>query len=106
MSDESSDNDQVWWMPADQPDPADQEDPAAGSSWMHPTRPIGPMGLRSASRRPYIIAGVAVAALLGGAGAAGAATQSPAPAASSSAGVTNTTPAPRPPGAAAPPLPP
>ncbi len=102
MSDESSDNDQVWWMPADQPDPADQEDPAAGSSWMHPTRPIGPMGLRSASRRPYIIAGVAVAALLGGAGAAVAATNSPAPAASSSAVITNPTPSPGLPGAAGP----
>jgi len=105
MSDESSDNDQVWWMPADQPDPADQEDPAAGSSWTHPThptRPIGPMGLRSASRRPYIIAGVAVAALLGGAGAAVAATNSPAPTASSSAMITNPTPSPGLPGAAGP----
>src|SRR5258706_13952297 len=99
MSDESSDNDQVWWMPADQPEPADQEDPAAGSSWMHPTRPIGPMGLRSASRRPYIIAGVAVAALLGGAGAAGPPTNSPGPPAAPGAAVTNPAPAPGPPGA-------
>jgi hypothetical protein len=102
MSDESSDNDQVWWMPADQSDPADQEEPLARAGWMHPARPIGPMGLRSGSRRPYILAGVAVAALLGGAGAALAATNSPAPAASSSAVITNPTPSPVPPGAAAP----
>ena len=61
------------------PDPADQEEPPARASWIHTTRPIGPMGLRSGSRRPYIIAGVAVAALLGGAGAALAATNSPSP---------------------------
>jgi len=79
MSDESSANDQVWWMPPDQPEPADQEEPPARAGWMHSTRPIGPMGLRSLSRRPYIIAGVAVAALLGGAGAALAATAAPAP---------------------------
>jgi hypothetical protein len=60
------------------------------------------MGLRSVSRRPYIIAGVAVAALLGGAGAALAATNSPTPAASSSAVITNPTPSATPPGAAAP----
>ncbi len=102
MSDESSDNDRVWWMPADQPDPADQEEPPARASWIHATRPIGPMGLRSGSRRPYIIAAVAVAALLGGAGAALAATNSPSPAASSSAVVTNPSSSPGPPGAAAP----
>ena len=50
----------------DPPEPAEPEDVIemgpAGS-----TRPIGPMNLRSWSRRPYILAGVAVAALLGGA---------------------------------------
>jgi len=78
MPDEPSDNDQAWWMPASRPDPADPEDviemSRAGS-----TRPIGPMNPRSWSRRPYILAGVAVAALLGGAGAALAATNSPTP---------------------------
>jgi hypothetical protein len=102
MSDESSDNDQVWWMPADQPDPAEHEEPPAGTGWLQPTRPIGPPGLRPGSRRPYIIAGVAVAALLGGAGAAVAATRSSTPAASSSAVITNPTPIPGPPGMAAP----
>src|SRR5262249_52524524 len=102
MSDEPSDNDRVWWMPADQPDPADQEEPQARAGWPYATRPIGPMGLRSGSRRPYIIAGVAVAALLGGAGAALAATRSPAPAASSSAVITNPTPSPGLPGSAGP----
>lgn len=102
MSDEPSDNDQVWWMPADQPDPADQEEPPARAGWLYATRPIGPMGLRSGSRRPYIIAGVAVAALLGGAGAAVAATHTSTPAASSSAVITNPTPSPGLPGSAGP----
>jgi hypothetical protein len=104
MPDESSDNDQAWWIPADRPDPADPEDMIevgrAGS-----TRPIGPMNLRSWSRRPYILAGVAVAALLGGAGAALAATNSPAPASAPSAAAATPAPTPAPsgpPGAAGP----
>lgn len=94
MSDESSDNDHAWWMPADQPDPAEHEDVLAGPGWLRPKRRFRPLGLQAASRRPYVIAGVAVAALLGGAGAALAATHSPAPAASSSAVITNPTPTP------------
>lgn len=98
MSDESSDSDQIWWMPADQPDPADQGDPPAWPGLIYPTRPIGPMGLRSRARRPYIVAGVAAVALLGGAGAALAASRSPTPAASSSAVITNPPASPGPPG--------
>jgi hypothetical protein len=94
MSDESSDNDPIWWMPADQPDAADQEDPPGRPGWMLPTGPIGPTGLRPRSRRPYIVAGVAVAALLGGAGAALAASRSSAPAAPASAVITNPSPSP------------
>ena len=75
MADESSDNNQAWWMPPDRPDPAEPED-VIQLGRMHPTRPIGPINLRSPARRPYILAGVAVAALLGGAGAALAATNS------------------------------
>ena len=75
MSDESSDNDQVWWMPPDRPDPAEHED-LIQLGRMNSTRPIGPISLRSSSRRPYVLAGVAVAALLGGGGAALAATNS------------------------------
>ena len=97
MPDESPDNDQAWWMPADRPDPAEPEDMIemgrAGS-----TRPIGPMSLRSRSRRPYILAGVAVAALLGGAGAALAATNSPTPSSSPSAAAATPAPTPAPPG--------
>jgi len=63
------------------------------------------MGLRPVSRRPYIIAGVAVAALLGGAGAALAATHSSAPAAAASAVITNPTPSPSLPGSAGPAIP-
>jgi hypothetical protein len=97
MPDESSDNDQAWWMPADRPEPAEPEDVIemgpAGS-----TRPIGPMNLRSWSRRPYILAGVAVAALLGGAGAALAATNSPGPSPSPSAAAATPAPSPAPSG--------
>ncbi len=84
MSDESSDNDLAWWMPPDRPDPAEPED-VIELGQVDPTRPIGPMSLRSPSRRPYVLAGVAVAALLGGAGAALAATNSGPPAATPSA---------------------
>ena len=101
MSDESSDHEQNWWMPADQLDPADRGEPADQAGWMRLTRPIGPLGLRSRTRRPYILAGVAVAALLGGAGAALASTDSGTPATPSSVAAT---PAPSPgqPGTAGP----
>ena len=102
MSDEPSDSDHVWWMPADPPEPADQEEPPGWGGWMRRTRPIGSMGLRSGSRRPYIIAGVAVAALLGGAGVALAVAHAPSPAAASNAVITSPSPSPGAPGAAAP----
>jgi hypothetical protein len=95
MSDESSDNDQAWWMPPDRPDPAEPED-VIQLGRMHSTRPIGPISLRSVSRRPYILAGVAVAALLGGAGAALAATNSSGTPATQSAVVTTPDPSPSP----------
>jgi hypothetical protein len=101
MSHEFSD-DQIWWKPADQPEPAEPEEPAAQAGWEHATRRAGQMGLRPGSRRPYMIAGVAVVALLGGAGAALAATHSPAPAASSSAVITSPAASPAPRGAAVP----
>ena len=97
MSDESSDNDQAWWMPADRPDPAERED-VIEMGRMHSTRPIGPMSPRSWSRRPYVLTGVAVAALLGGAGAALAATNSPGPLASPSAAAATPAPLPMPSG--------
>jgi hypothetical protein len=87
MPDEPSDNDQAWWMPPGRPDPAEPED-VIQRGRMYSTRPIGPISLRSVSRRPYILAGVAVAALLGGAGAALAATNSSATPATQSAVVT------------------
>jgi hypothetical protein len=95
MSDESSDNDQAWWMPPDRPDPAEPED-VIQLGRMHSTRPIGPISLRSSSRRPYILAGVAVAALLGGAGAALAETNSGGTPATQSAVVTTPAPSPSP----------
>jgi hypothetical protein len=87
MSDEPSDNDQAWWMPPGRPDPAEPDD-MIQLGRMHSTRPIGPISLRSSSRRPYVLAGVAVAALLGGAGAAVAATNSNGTPATQSAVVT------------------
>jgi hypothetical protein len=84
MSDESSDNDLAWWMPPDRPDPAEHED-IIELGPVGPTRPIGPMSLRNPSRRPYLLAGVAVAALLGGGGAALAVGNSGTPAAAQNA---------------------
>jgi hypothetical protein len=95
MSDEPSDNDQAWWMPPGRPDPAEPED-LIQLGRMHSTRPIGPITLRSSSRRPYILAGVAVAALLGGAGAALAATNSSGTPATQSAVVSTPAPSPSP----------
>jgi hypothetical protein len=101
MPDDPSDNEQAWWMPPGRPDPPEPGESPDVIGQMHSTRPIGPMSLRSATRRPYILAGVAVAALLGGAGAALAATSSapPSPAASSSVAATPVpSPSPGPPG--------
>lgn len=97
MSDESSDNEQVWWVPADRPEPAEPEEPADPAGRI---RPIGPLNLRSWSRRPYVLTGVAVVALLGGAGAALAATNSPTPGTSPSAVVASPAPSPSPSGQA------
>lgn len=60
---------------------------------MNLTRPIGPTSLRHPSRRPYLLAGVAVAALLGGGGAVLAAGSSGTPAAAQSAVTSNPLPA-------------
>jgi hypothetical protein len=95
MSDESSDNEQNWWMPAGRPEPAEPEEPANLAGRI---RPIGPPSLRSWSRRPYVLTGVAVAALLGGAGAALAATNSPTPGTSPSAVAASPAPSPAPSG--------
>jgi hypothetical protein len=93
MPDDPSDE-QAWWMPPSRPEPPEPGEPPDVIGRMHSTRPIGPMSLRSATRRPYVLAGVAVAALLGGAGAALAATNST-PAQTSPSSVT-ATPAPSP----------
>ncbi len=97
MSDDSPDNDQTWWMPAGRAEPAEPED-LIELGRMRPMRPIGPVGLRSWSRRPYILAGVAVVALLGGAGAALAATNSGTPTPSPSAAAATPAPSPGPSG--------
>jgi hypothetical protein len=94
MPDNPSDNEQAWWMPPGRPDPPEPGEPPDVIGRIHSTRPIGPMSLRLATRRPYILAGVAVAALLGGAGAALAATNSGTPPAASSS--VTATPAPSP----------
>ena len=96
MPDEPSDNDQAWWMPPGRPEPAERDDLIGFGPTRptRPTRPIGPMSLRSWSRRPYVLAGVAVVALLGGAGAAVASTGSGSPAGSPSAVAASPAPSP------------
>jgi hypothetical protein len=84
MTDESPDNGLAWWMPPDRRDPAEHED-VIELGPVDATRPIGPMSLRNPSRRPYLLAGVAAAALLAGGGAALAAGNSGAPAAAQNA---------------------
>jgi hypothetical protein len=91
MSDEPSDNDQPWWMPPDRPEPEERDDQIGFGPVR--SRPIGPLSLRSWSRRPYVLAGVAVVALLGGAGAALAASSSR-PAASSNSVAASPAPSP------------
>jgi len=93
MPDEPSDNDQAWWMPPGRPEPAERDDLIAFGQ-VQPTRPIGPMSLRSWSRRPYVLAGVAVIALLGGAGAALASTGSGSPSGSPNAVAASPAPSP------------
>jgi hypothetical protein len=80
MSDERSDDSHVWWMPPGQHDPAEHEEPIEQGG-PRAARSIGPISLRS-SRRPSVLAGVAVVALLGGGAAALAVTNSSAPSAS------------------------
>jgi hypothetical protein len=95
MTDESSDNNLAWWMPPDRPDPAEHED-IIELGPVDATRPIGPMSLRNPTRRPYLLAGVAVAALLGGGGAALAVGNSGTPAAAQNAVTSTPVPAPSP----------
>jgi hypothetical protein len=91
MTDESSDNDLAWWMPPDRPDPAEHED-IIELGPVDATRPIGPMSLRNPTRRPYLLAGVAAAALLAGGGATLAAGSSGTPAAAQNAVTANPVP--------------
>ena len=91
MTDESSDNDLAWWMPPDRPDPAEHED-IIELGPVDATRPIGPMSLRNPARRPYLLAGVAAAALLAGGGIALAAGTSGTPAAAQNAVTANPVP--------------
>ncbi|HTW01971.1 MAG TPA: hypothetical protein VMF87_16855 [Streptosporangiaceae bacterium] len=97
MPDEPSDNDRAWWMPPGRPEPAEHDD-LIGFGSTRPSRPIGPMSPRSWSRRPYVVAGVAVAALLGGAGAALASSGSGSPTGSPSAVAASPAPSPAPQG--------
>jgi hypothetical protein len=93
MSDESSEHSDVWWTPPGQLDPAEHED-LIEQGRQGPPHPIGATSLHS-SRRPYVLAGVALAALLGGGAAGLAATHSGTPPAATSSAVV-ATPAPVP----------
>jgi hypothetical protein len=92
MSDEPSGSYQPW---PDWPTGLGPED-APDVVSMGSTRPIGPLILRSRSRRPYVVAGVAVAALLAGGGAALAGTTSGTPTGTPSAVAAGPTPSPSP----------
>jgi hypothetical protein len=73
MSDESLDDDRDWGTSADgrrRDHQDDQEALTALAGRIDLVHPIGPLGLRARTRRPYILVAVAVTALLGGAGAA------------------------------------
>ena len=96
MSDESSGGRRGWWASRHSPDGADQDVLTALAGRIDRTRPIGPLGLRLRSRRPYVLAAVAVAALLGGAGAALAVTDSPKPVPANNAAAPGPAPSPSP----------
>lgn len=70
MSDQSPDDDRSWWTSAGGPAGEDPEVLTALAGRIDPVHPIGPLGLRARTRRPYVLVAVAVTALLGGAGAA------------------------------------
>ena len=93
MSDESSEHSDVWWTPPGQLDPAEHED-LIEQGRQGPPHPIGATSLHS-SRRPCVLAGVALAALLGGGAAGLAATHSGTPPEATSSAVA-ATPAPVP----------
>jgi hypothetical protein len=98
MSDEPSGSYQPWpdgptaMGPEDAPDVIRMGSARSTRS----TRPIGPLILRSRSRSPYIVAGVAVAALLAGGGVALAGTSSGTPTGTPSAVAARPTPSPSP----------
>jgi len=94
MSDESSGDSRGRSASAHGHDPVDQDVLTALAGRIDRTRPIGPLGLRLRSRRPYVLAAVAVAALLGGAGAALAITDSPRPVPASNAAAPGPAPSP------------
>jgi hypothetical protein len=85
MSDESAGDSRGWSASGRGSDLVDQDVLTALAGRIDRTRPIGPLGLRLRSRRPYVLATVAVAALLGGAGAALVITGSPRPVPASNA---------------------
>jgi hypothetical protein len=70
MSDETPGGNPAWRSRPGGPGQDDQEVLSALAGRIDRVHPIGPLGLRARTRRPYILAAVAVVALLGGAGAA------------------------------------
>lgn len=70
MSDESPGDDRAWRTSADGPGQDYQDALTALAGRIDRVHPIGPLGLRVRTRRPYVLVAVGVAALLGGAGAA------------------------------------
>lgn len=103
MSDEPPGGKRAWRASGGGPGQDDQAVLTALAGRIDRVHPIGPLGLRLRTRRPYILVAVAVAALLGGAGAAlvvtdsgnpvpahNAAAAGPAPSSAPSAGLPGT----------------
>jgi hypothetical protein len=103
MPDEFPHQDRAW-KSAEGPYQEDPEVLTALAGRIDRVHPIGPLGLRARTRRPYILVAVAVAALLGGAGAALVVTGSgkPLPAHNASAAGPAPSSSPAPPGTAGP----
>lgn len=85
MSDESPGDDRAWPTSAGGPRQDYQDVLTVLAGRIDRVHPIGPLGLRVRTRRPYVLVAVGVAALLGGAGAALAVTGSGTPVAAHNA---------------------
>jgi hypothetical protein len=94
MSDEFPHQGRAWRRSAEGPGQEDPEVLTVLAGRIDRIHPIGPLSLRARTRRPYILAAVAVTALLGGAGAALVVTGSGTPLPAHNAAATGPAPSP------------